>query len=186
MTGKIPVALIGAGKMGERWAEVLSHHPETQLSSIIDNDFYKASDLARKYKVPFFRYYKNLNAYGAEVLAVIIALPNQFMADAALEILKMNKHILAEKPCGKNPEELREVVKIAEEKNLIFMPGYNYRHLPHIKKAKELVDSGEIGKIMFIRGTHGASGRLDYKKEWRHQKSSGGPSPPAFQAGLSA
>lgn len=171
---KISIILVGAGKMGERWAEALISHPKTKLTAIVDNDFYKASDLARKYYVPFFRYYRNLDVYPVKTDAVILALPNQFMADAALEILKMGKHVLAEKPAGKNSTELEETVKLAEEKKLVFMPGYNYRHLPHIKKAKKFVESGEMGKIMLIRGTHGASGRLGYEKEWRHKKSFGG------------
>lgn len=174
INGKISVILVGAGKMGEKWAEALMSHPKTKLTAIVDNDFYKASDLARKYRVSFFRYYRNIDVYTANSDAVILALPNQFMADAALEILKMGKHVLAEKPAGKNSQELEEVVKTAEEKGLVFMPGYNHRHLPHIKKAKELVDRGKIGKIMFIRGIHGASGRLGYEKEWRHKKSFGG------------
>lgn len=172
--GKISVALVGAGKMGEKWAEAITSHPKTELTAIIDNDFYRVSDLARKYRVSFFRYYRNLDVYEVGARAIILALPNQFMADAALEILKMGKHVLAEKPAGKNSSEIEELVKIAKEKKLVFMPGYNHRHLPHIKKAKEFVESGEIGKIMFIRGTHGASGRPGYEKEWRHQKSSGG------------
>lgn len=171
---KLPIILVGAGKMGERWADALSAHPKIQFTAIIDDDFDKVSELARKYKVPFFRYYRNLDFYEVKSTAVVLALPNQFMADAALEIIKMNKHVLAEKPAGKNSQELEEVVKVAEEKKLVFMPGYNHRHLPHIKKAKELVDSGAIGKIMFIRGAHGASGRVGYEKEWRHKKSSGG------------
>ena len=160
--------------MGERWAKTVTTHLKTELIAVIDNDFDKASDLARKHNIPFFRYYRNLDVYKVEARAVILALPNQFMADAATEILNMNKHVLAEKPAARNTAELEETVKLAEEKKLVFMPGYNYRHLAHVKRAKELVDSGAIGKIMFIRGTHGASGRPGYEKEWRHKKSCGG------------
>lgn len=190
MTGKwtdnrISVALIGAGKMGEKWAEAVSTHPKTRLSIVIDNDFFKAEYLARKYHTTFGRYYHNLIAYEAyektefsgiaiKADAAVIALPNQFAADAAYAVLGMGKHVLAEKPTARNTEELEGVIRTAKEKNLVFMPGYNFRHLGHIARAKELVDSGAIGKIMFIRGTHGASGRPGYEKEWRHKKSSGG------------
>jgi predicted dehydrogenase len=48
--------------------------------------------------------------------------------------------------------------------------GLNHRHHRSIRKAKELVDKGELGELMFIRGRYGHGGRIGYEKEWRANK----------------
>jgi predicted dehydrogenase len=48
--------------------------------------------------------------------------------------------------------------------------GFNHRYHPAIKKAKEIFESGDIGKPMFIRGRYGHGGRIGYDDEWRSKK----------------
>jgi predicted dehydrogenase len=45
--------------------------------------------------------------------------------------------------------------------------GYNHRFHPALRKARELIDAGAIGELMFLRGRYGHGGRLGYEKEWR-------------------
>ena len=54
--------------------------------------------------------------------------------------------------------------------------GFNHRYHPALQKARELVDSGALGSLMFIRGRYGHGGRVGYDREWRADpvKSGGG------------
>ena len=45
--------------------------------------------------------------------------------------------------------------------------GFNHRYHPALLKAKELVNAGELGELMFVRGRYGHGGRIGYDREWR-------------------
>jgi predicted dehydrogenase len=45
--------------------------------------------------------------------------------------------------------------------------GFNHRYHPGFQKAREIVDSGALGPLMFVRGRYGHGGRLGYEREWR-------------------
>ncbi len=170
---KLSIVLIGAGSMGVRWAEAIARHPRTSLSGVMDTDSDKAEALASQYGVPTFASLKDI-PHSSAVLAACIAIPPAFSAEIIYAALAVGLHVIAEKPLAKNAEELRKSVLLAQRKKLTFMAGYNYRHFPHIRKAHELVEKGEIGSVMFIRARHGASGRPGYEHDWRHRKSLSG------------
>ena len=100
---------------------------------------------------------------------VIISTLVKSLAPIALDAVKNNKHVLVEKPAGKNFAELEQIINIANEKNLIVKAGFNHWYHPAILKAKEIITNNhdKTGDIMFIRGRYGHGGRVGYDKEWR-------------------
>jgi len=66
------------------------------------------------------------------------------------QALEANKNVFVEKPLSLRVEEGEELVKLAESKGRIFMVGHLLEYHPAIVKLKELVDSGELGKINYI------------------------------------
>jgi len=78
--------------------------------------------------------------------------------------------VLCEKPLGRNPKEAKEILEAAEANRAKLKVGFNHRHHPAIKKAKQLVEEGKIGEIYFIRCRYGHGGRPGYDKEWRANK----------------
>ena len=105
-----------------------------------------------------------------EVEALIIATPNGFLSEIATKAIKAKKHILIEKPGGRTSREIKEIWSAWKASKVVVHFGYNHRFHPGIIKAKEIIDSGKYGPVLFIRAKYGHGGRLGYEKEWRFKK----------------
>lgn len=81
---------------------------------------------------------------------VHIPQPNSFHKEFVIKAAKKKKHILCEKPMACTADEVKEMFDAAKENGVLLMEAFGYRHSPVIKKTKELVDSGIIGKIKMV------------------------------------
>jgi predicted dehydrogenase len=103
-----------------------------------------------------------------DVDAVLIATTNQWLAPITLAAIQAGKHVLVEKPGARTAAELKPVMTAAAENSHICIQiGFNHRYHPAFQKAREIVDSGALGPLYFIRGRYGHGGRLGYEREWR-------------------
>jgi predicted dehydrogenase len=97
------------------------------------------------------------------------------LADYTSLALKAGKHVFCEKPPARTTEELKSVIKIENKSNLILKYGFNHRYHYSVQKAKKIIDSGTMGKLLWLRGVYGKAGSIDYNKNWRnYSKYSGG------------
>ncbi len=168
-TRVINLAIVGAGGMGQRWAQAIGVTPDAKLSLVVDTDEGKACLLAARYSARFSSSLKEILKF-PDIDAVLVLTTHNQLADVAREALSMGKHVLVEKPAARSADEFKPVVELAAQKNLRLMVGYSARFHAHIQKAKELIDAGKIGTILFIRAAHGFGGRMGYEHEWRHKK----------------
>lgn len=107
--------------------------------------------------------------------AVIVSTLNGILAEVSLAAIRAGKHVLVEKPAAHTPRELAVIIAEAELRQRCVRIGYNHRFHPAFQKARDLVDSGALGPLMFIRARYGHGGRLGYDREWRADpKLSGG------------
>ena len=113
-------------------------------------------------------------AEAADVDAVVVATPHWKLSEITTACLYGGKHVLVEKPGGRNLAEVSAVKEAADSAGRIVRIGYNHRFHPAVLKAREIVDRGELGPLMFIRGRYGHRGRPGYEKEWRLQRSMSG------------
>lgn len=107
------------------------------------------------------------NVLTSDADIVVIATTHDQLAPIALEAVKAGKHVMLEKPGARKASELKPVARMADEKKLRVKVGFNHRFHPSMLKAKEMVDAGLLGPLMFIRGRYGHGGRVGYDKEWR-------------------
>ncbi len=84
---------------------------------------------------------------------VAIATPVYSHFPLAKEFLEQGKHVLVEKPLAHSLEACMELIKVAEEKNRIIMVGHTFEYAAAVHKIKEIVESGELGKILYISCT---------------------------------
>ena len=75
--------------------------------------------------------------------------------------------MLVEKPAARNAAELAPVGGPRRRAGTLVKVGFNHRFHPAFLKARELVDAGAIGPLLYIRGRYGHGGRLGYDREWR-------------------
>ncbi len=156
-------AQIGAGKIGAR--RVAASGPN-QMIAVADVDLARAQALAAACGAQSFRDWQQA-VEDERVNIVSVATTNNMLAVVARRALELGKHVLVEKPCALDSSELRPLVDLALARGLVFQAGFNYRFHPAMQKAKELVETGAIGRLLHGTARHGHGGRLGLEKEWR-------------------
>lgn len=167
------VAIVGCGLIGQKRAKALHG---CQLVACADVDGERAVRLAQS--MPGCEATADWQAAvnRRDVGIVIVATTHDALAQVALEAVEAGKHVLLEKPGARRAAELDLVAEAAARRRVRVHVGFNHRYHPAIRKAKELVESGVCGDLMFIRGRYGHGGRPGYDREWRAvpEKSGGG------------
>ena len=163
--GKIyKVIIIGCGLIGQKRANSLDR---ASLVGCCDINEKTAKDFSIKNgNIPFYSNYDKLILDLEFDLAIISATHNA-LPDLINKTLNINKHILVEKPAGIYFEDLEKLQELASKKKCIVHIGFNHRYHRAIRKSREIIDSGEVGELMFLRARYGHGGRVGYDKEWR-------------------
>ena len=86
-----------------------------------------------------------------DVDAVYIALPNSLHVEWSIRALEAGKHVLCEKPMGRDPDAVARAFDVADRTGLVLMEAFMYRHHPQIKRAHELLDEGAVGEVRLVR-----------------------------------
>lgn len=84
--------------------------------------------------------------------AALICTPTHLHIPMGIQVAEEGIHILMEKPLSHNLEGIEEFKEAVEKNKVIVEMAYIFRYSPSIKKVKELLDSGVIGKVMTVRG----------------------------------
>lgn len=139
---------------------------EGKLIACADIDLVKAELLAKGFGAKPYSDWKDLLKL-SEIDIVIIATLHDSLAEITSAALKAGKHVLVEKPAARNVSEIENVISNLQNTDLKVRVGFNHRYHPALITAKFLVDSGELGELMFIRSRYGHGARIGYDKEWR-------------------
>jgi len=107
-----------------------------------------------------------------KVDVVTIAVPNNFHKEYAIACLKMNKHVICEKPVTMNAMELEEIMDVAKACKRVFTIHQNRRWDKDYKIVKEIIKQDLIGKVYYIESRVQGSGRMLHG--WRGHKVNGG------------
>jgi predicted dehydrogenase len=102
-----------------------------------------------------------------EVDAVVVATHNTALAEIACAAAASGRHVLCEKPLGRNAIEAEAVVAASADAGRVLKVGFNHRHHPAIARAHDALVRGAIGTPFAIRGAYGHGGRPGYEREWR-------------------
>lgn len=167
------VGIIGCGLIGQKRAANLG--AGGHLIACADINISRAALLAQRFKSQALSSWQELLGL-PEVDVVVISTLHNSLAEITLAAITAGKHVLVEKPAARFPEELAPVIAAAQNTNTKVRVGFNHRYHRSLQKAKEIVDSGVLGDLMFIRGRYGHGARVGYEKEWRadHKLSGGG------------
>lgn len=167
------IGIIGCGSIGRKRAQSLG---ENELIIAVDTSIERANEVAKLKNCTTVSTTYEEALKNDDIDLVIVSTINEFLAKITLDAVTAGKHVLVEKPAGRNSKELVPIINIAKKNHVFVKVGFNHRYHPAIIKAKQLVDSGIIGPLMFIRGRYGHGGRIGYDKEWRSipEKSGGG------------
>jgi predicted dehydrogenase len=86
------------------------------------------------------------------VEAVVVATPVPTHYELARRALEAGKHVFVEKPPAMRGAEMEELCELAEERDRVLMPGHLLLYHPGVQKLKQIVDSGELGEVLYVYG----------------------------------
>jgi predicted dehydrogenase len=156
------IAIIGCGLIGAKRAAAAQNH---QIVVVCDLDIGRANALAEKTGARAVQDWRE--AIKADVDVVIVATTHDQLAGISIAAVEAGKHVLVEKPAGRNVDEVRAIAAAAKSHKRVVKVGFNHRFHPALQKAREIFDQGVLGPMMFIRGRYGHGGRLGMENEWR-------------------
>jgi predicted dehydrogenase len=157
------VAIVGCGLVGRKRAAAL---PGGKLVVCADLAPDKAQTLAASVGADVATDWRDAIRRD-DVDVVIVATTNDALVPVGAAALEAGKHLLLEKPAARSVAELEPLAALARGRNVRVRVGFNHRYHPALLKAREIVDSGGLGPLMFIRGRYGHGGRVGYDTEWR-------------------
>ncbi len=157
--------LLGYGKMGKVRHQALNKMEQCDTQVVYEKN--------RDIKVP-----SNLNRIESpealismkEIDAVVISVPNFLIKTYVITALEAGKHVFCEKPPGINLSEVLAMKEAMVKSGCKLMFGFNHRHHQSIIKAKEEMDSGRFGEVLWMRGRYGKSVPENFFQDWRSQK----------------
>ena len=143
--------IIGVGNVTEvKSGPAFYKVPGSQLVAVMRRNAEKASDYAQRHRVPKWYTDGSELINDPEVDAVYIATPPDSHASYAIEAMRAGKPVYVEKPMARNYTECQEMLAVSKETGMPLRVAYYRRTLPAFLKAKELIESGAIGKILMV------------------------------------
>ena len=159
------IGIVGCGLIGHRRA-LVAHQAGDELCLVADLNQEAAAKTASIQQTEWTQDWQAVTGY-PEIDAVVVATVNKSLLPIARAALQSGKHVLCEKPLGRNAWEAKEMVETAQKANRVLKVGFNHRHHPALWRAQEMAQSGKIGPLMSIRAAYGHGGRPGYDQEWR-------------------
>jgi predicted dehydrogenase len=124
--------------------------PAATVVALAARDRTRAETFARRHDIPrVHTSYADLLA-DPEIDAVYNPLPNSLHCEWTVRALEAGKHVLCEKPIASNADEARHMAEAAEKTGRVLMEAFHYRYHPLAARMREIVASGELGRIRRI------------------------------------
>lgn len=156
----IKIGIIGYGKMG-KIRETAIEHCGGEVIAI-----YEKEDFEHDKKVNDLESIFNND----KINTVFICTPNFLNKEYTIKALQHGKNVFCEKPPTLTVEEMNEILAEEAKHSVKLMYGFNHRHHDSVIKIKEIVNSREYGKILWMRGRYGKNVDESFFKNWRAKK----------------
>jgi predicted dehydrogenase len=158
--GPLRVAVAGLGYWGPNLARNFAALPESELAWCCD-----ASEAMRERFAPMFpgaRFTADLDDVLADdrLDAVALATPVPTHAALARRVLAAGKHCFVEKPMAQSVADAEAVVAAADAAGRVLMVGHLLEYHPGVVKLKELIDNGDLGRVLYLYGNRLNLGKL--------------------------
>ena len=166
------VGIAGYGVVGKRRGSFINQHPGFELAAICDKDFSQDGEQANG--VTRHKDYRSLLTEDLDVL--FVCLTNDIAPDVTIAGLEKGLHVFCEKPPGK---DVRDIIRVRKcetaHPTQKLMYGFNHRYHHAVTDAMEIIRSGELGKVVNLRGVYGKSKLFTFNQpDWRSKRSVAG------------
>jgi|HigsolmetaAR202D_1030399.scaffolds.fasta_scaffold08892_4 Predicted dehydrogenases and related proteins len=159
---KVATAMIGTGNRGSYVLRGILEQPNAKVVALCDikpDRLDKAATIAARDNPTTYREWRKI-IERKDIDAVFIATPPHLHAEMAIAALKAGKHVYCEKPIGVTPASIRELVKVAQASNKVFVTGQQMRSFRQVGQAVEKIRNGAIGDILMVKAQRHAAADL--------------------------
>ncbi len=161
------VGIAGFGVVGQRRREHIDAHPDMQTVAVADRSF--ETDGTFEDGVRYYRSYRDL--LGENLDALFVCLTNDVAAEVTRAGLERGFHLFCEKPPGRNVEDIESVREVEQQRpDLVLKYGFNHRYHDSVQDALTLVRSGELGRVLNMKGAYGKSAIINFQSDWRTKR----------------
>jgi len=168
----LSVGIAGYGVVGKRRRQYIDEHPRLQTVAVCDQKFSESGVLADG--VRCCSHYSQLLEKPLDIL--FVSLPNYMAAEVTIAALERGMHAFCEKPPGKDVADIEDVIR-SEKKHagVLLKYGFNHRYHYSVRDALQIIRSGELGKVVNVRGVYGKSNISHSDADaWRSQRNYSG------------
>jgi predicted dehydrogenase len=164
VTSEPGVAIIGCGLIGQKRLAAMAG---ARLVACADREFGRAESLAAGAPgCQAFADWREAVMY-PNVEIVVVATLHDSLAEITRAAVEAGRHVLVEKPAARRAAELAGLQDLAAARGIRVRVGFNHRRHRAFRDARQLVDNGALGPLMFVRARYGHGGRPGYDREWR-------------------
>ncbi len=135
---RVPVAVVGAGRMGRHHTRTCANHPGARLVGVVDVDSDRAEDLVEEYGGKAFSTVEALLEHEPNLKAAVVAVPTVYHHRAAEPLLTRGIACLVEKPLAASSEEARALAALAAEHQAVLQVGHTERFNPAVRAVTKL------------------------------------------------
>lgn len=121
-----------------------------EIAGISDEDEERGKEVAEQYQSTYFANYEDL--LNTDMDAVIVTSENIHHITHVTAAAKAGKHILCEKPLATTLEDAQQMIDICKENNVILQTAFPVRFNSSVRRAKEMVESGNLGRVLAMKG----------------------------------
>ena len=159
------VGIAGYGIVGKRRHQYINEHPRLSVTAVCDQSL--SNDNQGLPGIACYNNYKDLLS-SSELDILFVCLPNNIAAEVTIAGLEKGLHVFCEKPPGKDVDDIVSVIE-AEQKHpsLKLKYGFNHRYHDSIREALKIIQSGELGEVINLRGVYGKSRVIPFSGGWR-------------------
>lgn len=171
---KFKFGVIGAGSIArKRHLPELLDNQNAEIAAVCDNNLDRAKEMTDIYGGKAFNNYRELISV-KDLDAVIVCATNTTHAEMTIAALQSGKHVLCEKPMATTLEDARAMIKASEQSGKFLMIAHNQRLAPACLRAKEILQSGKLGKVLTFQTVFGHAGSefwaIDKGNTWFYNK----------------
>jgi predicted dehydrogenase len=164
----LAVGIAGFGVVGKRRKACVDRHPDLSAVAVCDRTFDGEGTLADGTR--YYQDYRRLLSQDLDVL--IVCLTNDVAAEATIAGLEAGLHVFCEKPPGRTVADVARVIDHERQHpDLKLMYGFNHRYHEAVQDALKILRSGELGRVINMRGVYGKAKLITFdQSDWRTKR----------------
>jgi len=164
----LKIGIAGFGVVGKRRRDCIARRSDMRVVAVCDQTFEDEGVLPDGTR--YYHSYQRL--LGEDLDALIVCLTNDIAAEVTVAGLERGLHVFCEKPPGRNVADIEHVMAVERRyPGCKLMYGFNHRYHESVQEALRILRSGELGKVINMRGVYGKAKMITFNQpDWRTRR----------------